>query len=404
MQKYRYKAVTETGKSSVGTMEAANEADLELRLQRMQLDLISCREVTNPSQRFGSRKVSRKDIISFTMHLEQLVHAGIPLLDALKDIRDTIDHVVFKNVISQVVESIEGGVTFSAALKQHPQVFTDVYAAMVRVGELSGMLGNTLRDLAESLQWQEDIRARASRVMIYPAFVTLVMFAVVPLLMATLVPQLVKFLNSVGHELPWHTQLLIDTSDFFVDYWPYVVASPFVVIGLIYTARKRSFRVRYVVDGLMLRFWLLGPLFKRMKLARFANHASILYGSGITVLEAIDVAKDTVHNSMIEQALVQVQQRISEGEGIAKSFAAEAVFPPMITRIVRVGETSGMLDKSFMQISSFYTRETRDSIDRLEQFIGPILILFVGSFFLWIIVSVIAPLYSALFTGLAEQL
>jgi len=395
---YKYKAINEQGKFANGSMEAANPTDLEMRLQRMGLDLINYRDKERGLFSRGHRKITRADLITFSFHLEQLTRAGVPLIDALKDLRDTTDQPTFQSTISQVIEGIEGGKTFSGMLEQFPQVFGSVYASMVKVGERSGRLPDVLRDLAEMTKWQDELIARVKRAMMYPAFVSVVVFFMLMFIMTFLVPNLVRFVQSTGHELPFHTRALLATSKVFVDYWYLIIVVPIAIPLAVRYGKRLSPRFRYQWDMLLLNAWVIGPVMYRFKLARFANYSAMMYASGITVLDALSLGRQIVDNLVLDDAIERVRVQISDGESISNSFAQAGLFPPLVVRMMRVGEGSGELDKAFLQISYFYSREAQEAVGRMEQFIGPALILLVAGLMLWVIMSVIGPIYDAIFT------
>ena len=392
MPEYRYKAVNEHGKFLTGVQDADNATDLELRLSRMGLDLINYRFKRQGLFGQRSRKVGRNDLINFSFHLEQLLRAGVPLIDALQDLRDSEDNSGFQNVISQIIEGIQGGKTFSAMLDQFPHIFGEVYSSMIRVGEHSGTMSDVLHDLAENTKWQDELVARVQRILIYPIFVAVVLFGVILFVMVYLVPQLVSFIASTGYELPWYTRALLATSDFVVEYWYVVVLTPIVIPLAIRYGTRFSAGFRYQWDRFQLNVWLIGPILLRFKLARFSNYAAMMYASGITVLDLLQLSRRLVNNRVIDEAIDQVHGRIEDGETIANSFAGTGLFPPLVVRMMRVGEGSGALDKALVQVGYFYSREAREHIERFEQFIGPILIICVGTILLWVIMAVIFPL------------
>ena len=392
MAEFRYKAIDENGKFLTGVQEADNITDLELRLSRVGLDLINCK--FKQQHFFGqrARKVTRGDLINFSFHLEQLTRAGVPLIEALQDLRDSEKHSGFQNVISQVIEGIEGGKTFSQMLEQFPNIFGEVYASMIQVGEQSGKMSDVLHDLAENTKWHDELISRVKRILIYPIFVGVVLLAVLMFVMIYLVPELVTFIASTGYELPWYTRALLATSDFFVAYWYLIIFSVLAIPLLIKYAVRLSAGFHYQWDKFQLNVWLLGPILYRFKLARFANYAAMMYASGITVLDLLTLSRRLVNNRVLEEAIDKVHSNIEDGETISNSFASVGLFPPLVVRMMRVGEGSGALDKAFIQIGYFYGREAREHIERFEQFIGPILITFVALILGWLIVSVIFPL------------
>jgi type IV pilus assembly protein PilC len=397
METFKYKAMDTSGRTVRGTMDAANDTDLEMRLSRMGLDLVH-RKIQSRGHRLRFRRTSRNELINFTFHLEQLLNAGVPVVDALSDIGSTIDDAAFRDVVAEVVESIEGGSTFSEALAGFPGVFGNVYISMVRVGEESGRLVAVLRDLNGMLRWQDEMISYAKRVMVYPAIVLAVVGGVVVFLMMYLVPQLTSFLQTMGTELPGHTKALIYISDFLLHWWYVLVAigiaTPFVIGYL----KRNSPRFRYRWDLLKLSIWLFGPLNYKIRMARFANYFAMMYTSGVTVLDSLRLSRALMDNMVLEAAIERVQERIAEGETISEAFARARLFPPLVVRMMRVGETSGALDDALQNVSYFYSREVRESVERLQPAIQPVLTVILGIMVGWIMMSVIGPIYDTIAT------
>ena len=398
MESYKYKAVDRRGRRVAGSMDAANVTDLELRLGRMGLDLIGYREVRRrgPLLRFGA--TPRAELINFSFHLEQLLRAGVPVVDALTDLGSTIDDPAFRDVVAELVEAIEGGRTFSEALAGFPAVFGNVYVSMVRVGEQSGRLPQVLKDLTEMLRWQDEMIAYAKRVMVYPLIVLAVVGAVIIFLMIYLVPKLTSFLQTMGGTLPAHTQALIWTSRFFVDWWWLLAIAGVATPAAIRYLAQRSPRFRYRWDNFKLNIWLFGDLVYKIRLARFANYFAMMYTSGITVLESLRLSRALMDNVVLERGIERVQEQIAEGETISDAFANAGLFPPLVVRMMRVGETSGALDEALHNVSYFYSRAVREAVERLQPAIQPVLTVFLGALVAWIMLSVIGPIYDTITT------
>ena len=221
----RYKAVDEHGRKLSGEMEAANAVDLETRLSRLGLDLIAHRE-SKAARTLGRGRVRRGDLVGFCFHMEQLVTAGVPVIEGLATLRDSVGNPRLREVLADMVESVQGGETLSGAMREHPRVFGNVFVNLVRAGELSGRVGEILGSLSEHLKWQNEQIALMRRLLMYPSIAGGVVMLVVVFLMVYLVPQLVSFIEGMGRELPAHTRVLILVSDVFVAYWYLVLPAP----------------------------------------------------------------------------------------------------------------------------------------------------------------------------------
>jgi len=388
----QYKAMDERGKVALGRMEAVNEADLEVRLRRMGLDLINFTAAKAKSSG-GGRKVPRRDVISFCMQLEQLVSSGVPLLEGLQDLRDSVEDRKLRDIVAGMVESIEGGANLSSAMEQYPQIFDNVFVNLIRAGEFSGQMSVVLKTLTENLKWQDEQAAQMKKLLMYPLFVGSVVMIVVVFLMTYLVPQLTSFIVMMGQELPLHTRVLIATSNFMVDYWYAVLGVPAILFIIFLAMLNSNSALQYAVDDFKLKVWLIGPIYKKILLARFANYFALMYRSGITVLECIRICEGLVGNKAIQEAAHRAGRQIADGASISAGFEYTGLFPPLVLRMLRVGESTGGLDDALLNISYFYDRDVSESIEKVQTLIGPAMTVVLGGILGWVIVSVLGPIY-----------
>ncbi len=396
MAVFAYKSIDLDGRSVSGKIEAANLLDLEQRLARIGLDLITAESANKPSGGLLRGKVSRQDLITFCFQMEQLVGAGVPLLEGLTELRDSTESARFREVMGNLIEAIEGGQSLSQALAGQPQVFSQIFVSLVGAGERTGQLVEVLRRLADTLKWQDELAAYAKKIVIYPAFVAGIVFMVILLLMMFLVPEMAKFLKSMNQQLPLQTRLLIATSNFTVKYWYLVVGLPIVAVMVFFAAIKSSPAFAFTIDGIKLRLPLIGPILRKIILARFASTFALMYSSGITVLEAMQISESVVDNSTVADGISRAGQNIRDGQGIAAAFGAIGMFPPLVLRMLKIGETTGALDRSLLNVSYFYNREVREGIDKVQAMIGPALVLVLGTVLGWVLLSIFGPLYDTI--------
>ncbi|HMW54415.1 MAG: type II secretion system F family protein [Candidatus Accumulibacter phosphatis] len=395
MPLYTYKAVSPEGRMVLGKIDAINLVDLEMRLRRMELDLVNGEPVSNRSL-LDRGRVPRRELIHFCFHLQQLVRAGVPILDGLTDLRDSLEHPRFREVVASLIESIEGGQTLSQGMDSHPRVFNKVFVSLIRAGEATGRLPEVLQSLDESLKWEDELAAQTKRIIAYPAFVAMTVLAATFFLMVYLVPQLKIFVKSMGHVLPLQTQILFFISDLMVAYW-YLLLLLLALIGvglriLLYSNPLARFRF----DVLKLGLPLFGDIQRKIVLSRFANTFALLYASGIPILESIRTTQDIVGNLVIRQGLERVEQLIGEGQNVTAAFRSIGFFPPLVIRMLRVGESTGALDAALLNVSYFYNRDVRESVQKLQQVIEPLLTLVMGSLLGWIMLSVLGPVYDVI--------
>lgn len=389
---YDYKAVSAEGKMTYGRLDAINTVDLEMRLKRMELDLVTGTSVEQRAL-FGNRKIPRPELINFCFHLEQLSRAGVPLLDGLTDLRDSIEHPRFREVIASLIENIEGGQTLSQAMSTHPEVFSQVFINLIHAGEASGQLPEVLLSLSESLKWEDELASHTKKLLTYPAFVATIVLATTFFLMIYMVPQLKMFVKNMGQTLPIHTRLLFFVSDLLVNYWYAVLILPVIALAAALLTLHHNPLARLRLDRLKLELPVLGPILKKIILSRFANTFAMLYAAGIPVLESIRTTQQIVGNLAVQQALQRVEQLIREGRNVAGAFHDVGMFPPLVVRMLRVGENTGGLDKALLNVGYFYTRDVKEAVGRAQTLIEPLLTLFMGVLLGWIMLSVIGPIY-----------
>ncbi|UGQ48363.1 type II secretion system F family protein [Massilia endophytica] len=396
MPQFIYRAMDAAGQIVPGNMDALNVPDLELRLSRMELDLIDYRQTRQRVAVPGRRPITRKDLINFCFHMEQMASAGVPILDGLCDLRDSLDHLRFKEIITDLIENIEGGLQLSDAMAAYPEVFDLTFTSLIRAGEESGKVNEVFRDLAESLKWQDELAAQAKKIITYPAVVGLVVIGVTFFLMIYLVPQLTAFIGNMGRELPFHTRLLIGVSNVFIQYWYLLLAAPVLLWWGLRWWLRRSERAAYAFDGLKLRLRPIGPVLHGIILARFATFFALMYASGITILDCIRLSEGIVGNRVVAAALRRAAQLISDGQSVTAAFQHTGIFPPLVIRMLKVGEATGALDNALRNVAYFYNREVREKIERVQTMIEPAMTVILGLLLGWIMLSVLGPIYDTI--------
>ena len=396
MPLYTYKAIDATGKAVIGRVDAGNVFDLEQRLARMGLDLVTGAPTAQKNRLIGGSRIPRQDLINFCFHLEQLASAGVPIVEGLIDLRESTENLRFREVVGGLVETIEGGKSLSQALADYPEVFSKVMTSLVRSGEQTGKLSDVLKSLAETLKWEDELAEQTKKIMMYPAFVGSIVLLVTFFLMIYLVPQMTGFIRNVGQEIPLQTRLLIHVSDFLVGYWWLVISAPIVLWVGIKSAAKTNPSLAYAIDDLKLRVPLIGPILRKIILSRFASSFAMMYSSGITVLDAIRSSEEIVGNRPLENALRSAGQQIAEGKGLTMAFTDVGLFPPLVIRMLRIGENTGALDRALLNVSYFYNREVRESIGKVQALIEPVMTIILGLILGWVMLSVLGPIYDSI--------
>ncbi len=396
MPSYQYRAVDRTGRPARGSLHAANDVDLELRLKRMGLDLITCREMREGVLGGRRRRVTRQELITFCFHLEQVQRSGVPFLQGLRDLRDSTANPHFREIAATMLEDMEGGKMLSQALAAHPKIFDGVFVSLVKAGEQTGRLDEVFANLASHMKWQDELVTQTRRLLIYPVFVLVVVTAVIVFLLTYLVPQLATLLRSMGVALPLQTRVLIALSRAFAAYWPVILGLPVLTAAVAAAAVSRNAKARYLLDHFKLRLPLTGVILQKIILARFASFLALMYQSGISLLDALRTCEEIVGNRVLADALQRAGQQISAGDGLTESFRNLGFFPPLVLRMLGVGESTGALDSALLNVSYFYDRETKDSLEKALKLLEPALTVVLGLILGLIMYSVLMPMYDVL--------
>ena len=397
MPSFQYKAVDKTGSPARGALDAANEVDLELRLRRMGLDLITFREIEKSASGFGAGgKITRRDLITFCFDMEQITRSGIPLMEGIRDLRDSIENPRFREVLATLNEDMEGGRILSQAMSQHPYVFDNVFVSLIRAGEQAGRLTDVFANLGATLKWQDELASQTKRLLMYPAFVLVVVVAVMLFMLIYLVPQVTQLLKAMGIALPIQTRLLIFLSNSVLDYWPFIFGIPIAAVAGVVMMVRQSPKAHYLWDYTKLHLPIIGPIMQKIIMSRFTNFFALMYQSGITILDAIKSSEEIVGNRVIADGLMRAGAQINAGDSLTETFQNLGIFQPLVIRMLRVGEATGALDTSLMNVTYFYNRDVKESVDKGMAMIGPVLTVVLGGMMVFIMWSVLGPVYDIL--------
>jgi type IV pilus assembly protein PilC len=374
-------------------MVAENEIDLETRLKEVGLDLINYREQTRKANKKARIKI--KDMIILCLHLEQLSRAGVPIHEAIADVRDSTESTKMRDIMTDVLEKVKGGSSFSAALANYPRVFNEIFVGLVAAGEKNGNLTESFVNMANHMKWTGDLRRKVKKAVTYPVVLLVVMSAVIAILMVAVVPKLLKFITEQGFTIPIHTKALIYVSEAFQDHWYLIFGIPIALFMLVTILYRTSEGFAYKIDGLILKLPVLGQTVRKIDLARFTHFFSVMFKSGINIPEALIAGRNVVKNRIIKESVDVVHRSIVEGNNLTASLRISNQFPTLVIRMFKVGEDSGNMGDAMSNIKFFYDREVNDSVDALVGMIQPILTLVMGLLIFWVIAAVFGPLYQS---------
>lgn len=394
MPTYQYSAVNQSGTVVRGRIDAKNSEDLERRLGRLGLSIISGDEVKRlVAGGLFQRKISRDELAQFCFYVERLVSGGVPLLEGLSDVRDSVSNPTLRNTIGLLISDIEQGVTLSQAMGQYPKIFDEVFVALVEAGEQSGELDTVLRNIGENIRWQADILKRMRKVFTYPIFALVVMLGATYGLMVLVVPKMTTLLKTLGQELPPYTLALIATSEFLQEYLVQMCVGVLLLVAAMRLSTKVIPGLDYYIDKVKLRMPILGPVMEKLLMSRFSNIFGMIYASGISVIDGLKISKGAMGNKFMAKGLDGVIETIVEGSTLTNAFRESGLFPPLVLRMIRLGETTGGVDQAMQQIKSYYDRDANEAIEAAQAAIGPIMMLFIAGLMVWVIVAVYSPLY-----------
>jgi len=339
-------------------------------------------------------RVKTKDKVIFSRQLSTLINAGLPLVQALRTVNEQTTSKLLKVVLSKVIADVEAGSALSAAMARHPQVFNRVYISLVAAGESSGTLDKALERLAIQQEKDADLISKVRGAMVYPIIVLLVMIAVVAFMLVRVLPQVQVMYEGVpGAELPMVTKLLLAVSNFVIDFWWAVLM--LIGLGIFFTSRwAHTVAGRRTVDRLKMRVWPMGPLFMKMYMARFARTGATLVGSGVPLIQMLEITGEAVDNVHIKESLNRAADKVKGGRALSDVLQNDQNFLELVPSMLRIGEQSGSLEQMLGKTADYYEKEVDDQIKAISTVIEPVLMIVLGILAFIIVAAVLLPIYS----------
>jgi type IV pilus assembly protein PilC len=394
MPVFKYIAKDKDGKTVSGSSDAASNRALVESLRQRDLTIIQIEEEKARGAKtvaVGGGRIKMDELVIFSRQLATMVDAGIPLVGALDALQDQMEGRGFKNVIRKVRNDVEGGLSLSEALSKQPNVFSAFFINMVKAGESSGQLDDILDRVAVYMEKTIALIRKVKSSLIYPAVVILMAITITTFLIVKVVPTFESIFVTIGVDLPLPTKILIATSKI-IRQWLPLVAIGLVVSAVALVRIIRTDRGKLIFDTLLLKLPVLGPLLNKVAIARFARTLSTLQKSGVSILTALEIVGKTSGNKVIEAAVFKTKSSIKEGESIAQPLMASGVFPPMVTRMISVGEQTGKLEEMLGKVADFYESEVDAAVSGLTSLIEPLIIAFLGIVVGGIVVSMFLPI------------
>ena len=391
MPTFRYVAKEPTGRTVSGILEYSEKALLIKALRKRSLVIISVNE-TAKRRVGGSKKVKLDDVVVFSRQLATMVDSGIPLVQAMDILCDQIDSPNFKSIAATIRDDIEVGHSFSDALSKHPAVFSTLYVNMVKAGESSGALDDILDRLAGYLEKANILQRKVKSSLVYPAVVVTMAVLITLVMLLKVIPTFKGIFGALGGTLPLPTRILILISDTLRKMFLYV-AIGFSVIIFFLRSYLRTPRGKNLYDSMSLKVPIIGGLLRKVAVAKFTRTLATLVKSGVPILVSLEIVGKTAGNTVIEKALSEVRKSIKEGENIADPLAKSGVFPPMVVRMIHVGEKTGELEKMLGKIADFYDDQVDAAVSGLTSLIEPLVIAFMGVVIGGIVMAMFLPIF-----------
>lgn len=394
MNLYQYSAKDIKGQTITGTLQAASEAEVVEILHRKDLVVVFVVIAqTAPSKsKVSDKKVKLDDLVIFSRQLATMIDAGIPLVNALGILAEQIENENLRGIIANVRSDIEAGISFYDALAKHPAVFSDLFVNMAKAGEASGMLNEILDRLATFMEKQAALNRKITSSLVYPAVVVSMAIIITVLLLLKVVPTFKGIFESLGGTLPMPTQVLIFASDLLRRYFLYTLL--FLGLGIhLFKNYLKTQKGRYQFDKQILKLPVFGSLLVKLAVAKFSRTFSTLVKSGVSVLSALEIVSKTSGNKVVEEAVVDCSKSVRNGEPISKPLAKSGVFPPMVTRMINVGEQTGQLEKMLSKIADFYDDQVDNAAAALTSMIEPLVIAFLGVVIGGIVIALFLPIF-----------
>lgn len=402
MPDFKYVARDNTGNRLSGAVTADTETEAKQELRKREMVIISIEEKRRGAPELkgtlGKAKAPRphirsRDLTVFTRQLSTMIAAGIPMLESLEVLAEQADDRGFKHALEQIVDDVRSGTDLSAALSRHPALFKKIYINMIKAGEVSGQIDDILNRLADYQEANDTLKSEIKSAMTYPAVSLIMIVTIAVVLLIFIVPKFEQMFAQLQADLPLPTKILIAISHFLREkaiIWGPALFGAIIAL-FIYSKTSGGGRMR---DWLVLRLPVLGMLFRKVAISRFSRTFATLLQSGVPILATLEIVATTSGNKVIEDAVVQASQNIRDGEPLALPLAKSGVFPPMVTRMISIGERSGALETLLEKISDFYDQEVKTTVEQLTSLIEPVLIGVMGVFVGGVVMAFYLPIFS----------
>jgi len=399
--KFYYKARNPSGRLVTGKVEAENRNKAVALLRERRFFVVELKESSSAGgasfdlNNIFRQRVSTRDLAIMCRQFATMIQAGVPILQSLGILSQQSDNKTLKDTLKKVAELLEGGRSLTDSLKSFPNIFPQIFTSMVEAGEVSGALDQVLERLAVNFEKEHDLKEKVKSAMTYPAIVVVVAVLAVIALMTLVVPKFVDMLVDMEAPIPLTTQLIIMFSNFLKNYF---CIGLLIIAGLVFGYKQavKTEQGKKIKDNLVLKLPVFGPMIRKIIISRFCRSLSTLLKSGVPVLQSLDVVKNIAGNYAVVKSIEEAEKSIIEGQSISLPLQKSGVFPPMVTRMISIGEETGSIDALLEKIADFYEREVEDIVSRLSSMLEPVLIVGMGGVVGFIILSIMLPMFSVI--------
>jgi type IV pilus assembly protein PilC len=390
---FKWSGKTTKGMNQSGVMSANSREDVVAHLRRQNIVPTSITKTPKPLFALPQARPKDKDIVVFTRQFATMIDAGLPLVQALDILTKQTENKAFAKVIGIVKEDVEGGSTFADALKKHPRMFTDLYANMVAAGEAGGILDTILNRLAIYIEKAMKLKKKVKGAMIYPSVIVSVAILVIIIIMVFVVPTFSRMFVQLGGILPLPTRIIIAISNYLGGIGGVITLAVLIAMVIAFVQFRRTEKGRMITDKLILKLPVFGILLRKVSIAKFTRTLGTLVGSGVPILDSLDITAKTAGNKVVEKSVLEVKLAVSQGKTLAEPLSQSKVFPPMVTQMISVGESTGAVDNMLNKIADFYDDEVDNAVANLTAMIEPIIMVFLGGTIGFIVVSMYLPIF-----------
>lgn len=397
MAMYQYTAVNDAGEKSKNEVFAQDKTQLSHMLNKQSLWLLQCKKIQAPKRHASTRiKVKRREIIDLFTAFSTMLQAGVPLLDTIHTLAQNTYNEGLAHVLAMIHADVESGVPLSQAMEKHPSVFPTQVTSVIKAGEYSGQLPATFIELRQYYQWLANLMGDIKQASTYPLVIFVVVCLFILVLFTFVVPRFTDMLNNLGVALPMVTSLVIDLSDFTLHYWWVILGLP-VLLGLsIPWLYKRSPSFANALDDFKLNLPIFGEINRMIALSRFTHHFSIMFRSGIQILECLQHCRELVGNAKLALIIRETEKNVREGRNMSETLSKHDAFPPMLLQMIKVGEATGDLDAAMNQVSLYYDEEIPRRVKHVFSILEPIIMLVLIGIVGTVAIAIFLPMVSML--------